>query len=171
MTPEELPRYLERMTEKLKAEGPTRAANAMASAYHRHLANDVLVRASHTRGSPTTSAPGSPPALVSGSLKRSLRQFPAIPTGAYRAKSKVSPLIIYARIQEKGGVIVAKHTYIDQHGHTRIGALSFVISGRRVFVGSVKIPARPYMKPARREVIANGELRRAAMKAIRGLVP
>lgn len=77
-----------------------------------------LTTSSHRKGTPTPSAPGQPPSLVSGSLRRSVSVY-----GPYGSATSiyvdVGPSMIYGRIQELGGVA----------GH-----------------GSV-LPARPYVAP------------------------
>lgn len=82
---------------------------------------DSLHRASHARGTPTPSAPGEPPAMISGELANSVRVTGRIDTPGY-AETRVAPTTIYARIQELGGWAGAGHaTYL---------------------------PPRPYVKPA-----------------------
>src|SRR5262249_27150614 len=107
------------------------------------------------------------PAAVTGSLRRSVRLEAARPSGPYRAKSEVGPRIVYARIQEQGGTIVAKHlTRSGKPGYLRWGA-----SGAYHFARSVTIPPRPYMRPVHRRLVSDGRLRSAARDAVRRLVP
>jgi HK97 gp10 family phage protein len=73
---------------------------------------------SHKRGAPTTSRPGEPPDVVSGTLRRSIKSDPVSVNG-WVAKGSVYPTAVYARIQELGGTT----------GHSTL-------------------PARPYMRPA-----------------------
>ena len=74
---------------------------------------------SHPRGTPTPSAPDTPPAMIDGHLSRSL-QPSGIVMGGLGAYEEVGPQgIVYSRIQELGGE--------GHKGH---------------------IPARPYLKPA-----------------------
>lgn len=56
----------------------------------------------HPPGTPTPSPAGAPPALVTGSLMRSIYSTPTwrVRAGVYR--SKVGPTIVYARAQELG---------------------------------------------------------------------
>lgn len=75
----------------------------------------------HKRGTPTTSAPGSPPDVVTGTLRRSIKSSPVQVNGLV-AKGSVYPTAVYARIQELGGP-----------------------AGRG---GKTNLPARPYMTPA-----------------------
>lgn len=68
----------------------------------------------------TGSAPGEPPFLRTGTLRRSVQVDGPEPTGPTSWKGEVGPTAIYSRIQELGGV-----------------------AGR-----GVVLPARPYMQPA-----------------------
>jgi phage gpG-like protein len=72
----------------------------------------------HARGTPTTSRPGSPPDVVTGTLRRSIVSDSPQRDGL-GVTGRVYPTAVYARIQELGG-------------QTRRGTL----------------PARPYMAPA-----------------------
>lgn len=56
----------------------------------------------------------------------------------HNVEGHTSPLAVYARIQELGGVIRA----------TNAEALVFEIDGHFVQVKAVTIPARPYLRPA-----------------------
>ncbi|TCO57119.1 hypothetical protein [Actinocrispum wychmicini] len=84
------------------------------------VAKRELSRRGHQRGTPTPSAPGEPPARVSGTLLRSVQvQGPTGGAGTYEAS--VGPTTAYARIQELGGTA--------GRGHRS------------------RLPARPYMHP------------------------
>lgn len=124
----------------------------MARKFHEQVADVELTRSSHRAGTRTPSLPGQPPAIVGGHLKRSLRLYPAIPSGEFRATSKVIPLIVYARIQELGGTVTA-------HGK----ALRWTMGGKVYFAKSVTLPPRPYLRPVHRRMIADGTLRKAAI--------
>ena len=78
----------------------------------------LLALSSHPPGTPTPSAPGSPPSLVTGNLRRSV-QVSDVDGGGSRWRATVSSRLVYSRIQEFGGT-----------------------AGR----GS-HLPARPYMAP------------------------
>lgn len=171
MRPDQLPGYWDRIIRRIEAQGPRAAAYAMAKRFHSVVSDETLVEYSHGKGTPTPSPPGGPPAIITGGLKRSMRLYPAVSTGPGKAKSHVQPLIVYARIQELGGIVVARHTYTDRHGKVRQGYLAWADAGHgKHFAHSVKIPARPYMRPTHRKVVADGSLTRAAADAVRGLV-
>lgn len=80
---------------------------------------EKLAETSHKRGTPTPSAPGDPPSLVSGALRRSIQVEGPAPTGPIGWEGKVGPTMEYARIQELGGT-----------------------------AGGAELPARPYQAPA-----------------------
>jgi hypothetical protein len=68
---------------------------------------------SHPFGTPTPSPKGSPPALIFGSLMRSVETRPPQADGRYRWTSQAGPTIVYGRIQELGGWAGRGHrTYI-----------------------------------------------------------
>lgn len=83
---------------------------------------DELSLTSHPLGTPTPAPPGSPPSLVTGNLRRSVRKVPVkrIAKGIYEAGT--GPTAVYARIHELSG---------------------WAGRGHRTF-----IPARPYVKPS-----------------------
>lgn len=65
-------------------------------------AQRLLALTSHPAGTPTPSAPGSPPSLVSGALRRSITVEPPTRTADGWSIS-VGPTIVYGRVQELGG--------------------------------------------------------------------
>jgi phage gpG-like protein len=71
-----------------------------------------------------SSPPGEPPYLRTGALRRSVQVDGPHPTGPTSVEGQVGPTIVYARIQELGGVA----------GHSTL-------------------PARPYAQPAFEEVM------------------
>lgn len=82
----------------------------------------------HPPGTPTPSAPGDPPALISGALRRSIkvRRTKRGP-GVY--EGRVGPTIVYGRIQELGGRLGQN----PRHGMWRSPGF---------------LPPRPYLRPA-----------------------
>lgn len=98
------------------------AATRQAVARGAHLieaqAKLELSRSSHPPGTPTPAAPGRPPSLISGGLRRSIRVDG--PHGrSSRWEATIGPSIRYGRIQELGGR-----------------------AGR-----GARLPPRPYMRP------------------------
>lgn len=96
-----------------------------------------LTRKTHTAGTRTPSAPGEPPALVTGTLRRSFIATPPIQAGPARYLADVGGTAIYTRIQELGGV-----------------------TGR-----GTTLPARPALQPAVRKLAESGVLTAVAAKA------
>lgn len=148
----DLPGVLRDLQQRAAMAAPD-AATAMALAYQRHLVTQTLVRYTHPPRTKTPSPPGAPPALVTGTLRRSVRVEPA--AGLVRATARVAPHTVYARIQELGG-----HIY-----PVRAKALRWVEDGTVHFARHVYLPPRPYMAPALRETVASGALRDAAARA------
>lgn len=111
-----------RITEKVVAlEVGTRTGVGLVAHKLEAAAKKELNRQGHARRTPTPSAPGQPPARVSGDLLRSIQvKGPTGISGTYEAS--VGPTMVYGRIQELGGK--------TGRGHR------------------VTLPARPYMDPA-----------------------
>jgi hypothetical protein len=135
-------------------EGARAAADAMAQEYVRGISENELRRYTHSPGTSTTSPAGEPPALVTGTLRRSIRITPAT-GGPERWTSSVRPTVVYARIQELGGDI----------NPIRARLLKFRIDGHWYSKKKVHLPPRPYMRPAKHRMSADGSLRRAAKAA------
>ncbi len=84
----------------------TRRATATAAHLIERTAKEKLAEKSHERGTPTPSAPGEPPALVTGNLRRSITVVGPDPesVGGYPGwKAQIGPTAIYGRVQELGG--------------------------------------------------------------------
>lgn len=97
----------------------------------------------HPPGTPTTSRPGAPPDVVTGTLRRSIKSDTPQRSGLGGAIGRVYPTAIYARIQELGG-------QTGRGGHTTL-------------------PARPYMQPALEK--AKPALQRIAVEEWSGALP
>ena len=118
----------------------TRNAVKDANRLIQRRATTELSRYSHPPHTPTPSPPGQPPARITGHLIGSLSPTGPFPTGGGFA-GKVGPTAVYSRIQELGGQAGRNH--------------------------SVTLPPRPYMRPTRSKVIADGSLRRLFVGAWR----
>lgn len=81
----------------------TRRATAAAAHHMERHVKLQLSRSSHRRGTPTPSAPGQPPSLVSGTLRRSTRTSGPRRYGRAGWEATVGPTAVYGEIQEKGG--------------------------------------------------------------------
>jgi hypothetical protein len=94
----------------------------------------ILRTYTHPEGTPTTSPPGQPPALVTGTLMRSVKTRGPYPgKRRYTYRGTVGPTAVYSRIQELGGRVRAR----------RRGAI-----GPQTERTYTRLPARPYVKPA-----------------------
>jgi phage gpG-like protein len=135
------------------AAGPAPLAGARAAG--RQLETDIkliLSRKQHPAGTRTPSAPGEPPARISGDLANSVEAvFYQVDAGV--AVALISPDTVYAVIQEYGGTITAKN--FPQLGNPLRGW----------FGPSVRLPARPYMALALAEALAAGTLAQSAERA------
>jgi hypothetical protein len=150
----QLPLRLNRIADALAAKGAAAAANAMAAEFHAELTDVTLRRSSHAAGTRTPAAAGDPPALVTGTLRRSAVIVPAVSAGT-RAVSACRVAAVYARIQEQGGTVTAQRKKVLANKQTG-----------QVFGKSVRLPARPYMKPTRDLLVASGRLRARAGQAV-----
>jgi phage gpG-like protein len=94
----------------------------------------ILRTYTHPEGTPTTSPPGQPPALVTGTLMRSVKsRGPRPGRRRYVYVGEVGPTAVYARIQDLGGRVRSRN-----RGHV----------GPQTEHSYTRIPARPYAKPA-----------------------
>jgi hypothetical protein len=131
------------MAERADAGGRA-AAGAMARA-GKDAIREQLNKRSHARGTPTPSPPGQPPAKISGRLRDHIIVVPARQAGAHRFVAMAGPDgVIYARIQEKGGVAGRNH--------------------------SATLPPRPYVLPAVMGLRASGRLREVSVAAFEAVV-
>ncbi|MFF7142235.1 hypothetical protein ACFZB5_13435 [Streptomyces nodosus] len=112
----------------------TRIATVQASHLLEREIKQQLSTSSHKKGTPTPSAPGDPPSLITGTLRRSISVKGPHPLGLGRWEAQIGPTAVYGRIQELGGV-----------------------TGRG---GATELPARPYVKPAFEKLAATGALTR-----------
>lgn len=114
-------------------------ATAQAAAFVERQQKKILRTYTHPEGTPTTSPPGHPPALVTGNLMRSVRT-----SGPHRGRrpkqvvARIGPTAKYSRIQELGGRI-----------HNAFG------KGL-----TVELPARPYVEPVVQRLRTSGDIRR-----------
>lgn len=132
---------LRRMADKADNEGGRAAAEAMAGAGRDEIQRKLGQR-SHGRGTPTPSAPGTPPARISGALQGSIHAAPPAGGGGYWYAYVGPRGVVYAGIQQHGGEAGRNHAshlpprpYMDVSGaYARIsqaGASAFY----RVVIG------------------------------------
>lgn len=130
---------LELMAARLNA--ATRSATAQAAHLLEAEIKKTLTTSSHQRGTPTPSAPGEPPSLVTGMLRRSITVNGPHPLGLGTWEALTGPTAVYGRIQELGGV-----------------------TGRG---GATVLPPRPYVQPSFEQLATSGELSRLYYSAWR----
>ncbi|MFJ2630828.1 hypothetical protein ACIO6U_02540 [Streptomyces sp. NPDC087422] len=114
------------------ADAATRVATAKGAHALEGEIKKTLTARSHRKGTPTPSGPGEPPALVTGTLRRSVTVKGPLPAGRGRWEAQIGPTAVYGRIQGLGGV-----------------------TGRG---GTTTLPARPYVRPTFERAVASGLL-------------
>ena len=157
MTIDELIAKLEAIRDEAAAAMPA-CAMAMSDTYKEHLTRVTLQRsiASTWPGPPgkgqfgSPAPAGSPIAYRFGNLSRSVTSWPGGSSG-YSAFAHVAPHVVYAGVQEYGAVIDAHRPYMRWYNSRGWWALK-----------RVKVPPRPYLRPALDDVSADGSLERAA---------
>ena len=128
---------LRRLADKADNEGGRAAAEMMSLAGERAI-KEQLSTFSHARRTPTPSPPGAPPAIITGTLRRSVITQPPVGGGGLWTASG-GPTIVYARIQELGGRAGRNHASV--------------------------LPPRPYVRPAVDQLRASGRLSEVAASA------
>lgn len=108
----------------------TRIATSQASRLIERETKKTLATSSHKRGTPTPSAPGEPPSLVTGTLRRSVKVKGPARMGGGRWSAQIGPTAVYGRIQELGGA-----------------------TGRD---GATELPPRPFLRPTYEKLAASG---------------
>ena len=113
------------------------AANEMASVFRREVRGEMGV--GHPLHTETPRAPGQPPAWISGELRNTILNEPALPIGDAVWLSRSGPTAPWSRIQELGGTM---------HAHSEKGMRWQQPPGvwHRSMVHD--LPERPYMLPA-----------------------
>lgn len=100
---------LRRLADRAEGEAGRAAANAGAQKL-RDVMEHKLTQKSHARGTPTPSAPGTPPARISGALSGAVTASPATGGGGvWRAHAGPHGLV-YIAIQNFGGVAGRNHS-------------------------------------------------------------
>ncbi|MER8030745.1 hypothetical protein ABTZ78_17500 [Streptomyces bauhiniae] len=117
----------------------TRTATVHAAHMAEAAIKQMLTTSSHPKNTPTPSAPGEPPSLVTGTLRRSVKVVGPVPAGMGRWLAQVGPTVVYGRVQELGGPV-----------------------GR-----GAELPPRPYVQPAFERLVASGAITRAYHSAWR----
>jgi hypothetical protein len=142
------------MRDKAAVAAPRAAATAGGQAGET-MVKVVLNKLSHPAGTPTPSAPGQPPAKVSGFLARSIQRAPTATLGPGIATTTYGSVAIYAAVHENGPVtITVKRARVLANRDTG-----------QVFGTQVTIPRRPFFKPATEVLVESGELTRIMTKA------
>jgi phage gpG-like protein len=149
----EVAENLRRLRALAETDAPLAAVKALSQAGETAV-KVKLTSSSHPEGSRTPSAPGEPPSLISGKLRRSLKRTPAMVTAPGCATCVLGSSLIYAPVHEFGPVTITAKRF-PQLGNPTVG----------FFGRSVTIPKRPYMAPSMIELIASGMATRVSAEA------
>ena len=85
-----------------RADTDARWASEAMAVVVTNATKDALARSEHAPGTPTPSAPGTPPSRISGALQSSVGTTGRM-SWPGRASTRVAPTAVQARIQELGG--------------------------------------------------------------------
>lgn len=158
MTPNQLPGMFMLISTRVdNAAGPV--VLGMANAYQRRVQRVTLRKYSNVANMPTPSPIGEPPAWVSGDLARSVEVTPGILEGPV-ATASVAPHMVYARIQELGGIVRP----------VRARFLRFPYAGRIWYKKFVRLHEHPYMRPTTEDMVADGSFTGTAMAVFEAVV-
>jgi phage gpG-like protein len=127
----------------VKVDVGVRVAAAAASHDLEARAKKAFTEA-HKSGTPTPSLPGSPPAVVTGTLRRSYTVDGPVRLGFGVYEAAIGPTVVYARVQELGGQ-----------------------AGRNL---AATLPARPSFVPAYDGWLRDRVLRREVLSAVNGAI-
>lgn len=137
-----------------ESEAPLAAVRALSQAGETAV-KVTLTSSTHREGTPTPSAPGQPPSLISGNLRRSGHRTTARVTSPGWARCALGFMAVYAPVHEFGPVIIrSKGNYPLRNRKTG-----------QVFGQQVTIPRRPYVFPAMKRYQESGMARRVAEDA------
>jgi phage gpG-like protein len=98
-----------KLADRAESEALRAAANAGAETLRDVMTRKLSLRG-HSRGTPTPSAPGTPPARVSGRLAGSVTASPASGGGGVWTAHSGPHGVVYAAIQNYGGVAGRHHS-------------------------------------------------------------
>ena len=93
---------LRRLIEQVTGDEQKQALRKAAMLVERNMKQKLTANGRHKKGTPTPSAPGTPPAIVTGALRRSVKTSP-VQQGFKGYKIVIGPTMVYARVQELGG--------------------------------------------------------------------
>ena len=145
---------LRRLRALAETEAPLAAVRALSQGGETAV-KAKLTLSTHEEGTPTPSAKGEPPSLVSGHLRGSGKRSPAAVTAPGCATCVLGFTAKYAPVHEFGPVTITSHG-------------SWPLRNKatgQVFGRQVIIPRRPYVAPAIREYVESGLAGRVAADA------
>jgi hypothetical protein len=150
MSPDQAIALMEAIRDKAAKAAPA-CAMAMGETHRDYMQRVTLSHYQSVPVSQTPSPPGAPPASMTGTLRRSVTCVRG-PGGGMVASALTGPHTIYAVTQEWGEVHTGKPRmwlWLKYIG-------PYEVKSRGWVKRTVDIPARPYVRPSRDDVIANG---------------
>lgn len=93
---------LRRLMDSVTGQEQKQALRKAAFLVERNMKQKLTANGRHKKGTPTPSAPGTPPAIVTGVLRRSVKTSP-VQQGFKGYQITIGPTTVYARVQELGG--------------------------------------------------------------------
>lgn len=96
-------RALKQLTDDVRDKGQQVALTQAGLVVERAAKVKLSENGRHPEGTPTPSAPGSPPSIISGTLRASVKTFKPVKRGFGQYSILVGPTVVYGRIQELGG--------------------------------------------------------------------
>lgn len=104
---------LKKLGSRLADEAQKTALTQSALVVERAAKLQLTKSGRHAPGTPTPSAPGSPPAIITGTLRASVRAFPPDRDGFGNYRAMIGPTVVYGRIQELGGGNLPARPYMQ----------------------------------------------------------
>ena len=150
---------LRQIAARAESEAPRAAVEALSAAGQAMTRFTLGEHGTHALGTPTPSDPGSPPAMVSGDLRDSVRRSPPVPVGPGRCSQVMKSQLIYGSVHEFGPVTIQAKNF-PQLGNPTVG----------FFGKQVKIPRRPWMKPSMELLVTSRIGTRAASAAFLAVI-
>ncbi len=96
-------RALNDLSDDIKDKGQVIALKQAGLVVERAAKIKLSENGRHEEGTPTPSAPGSPPSIISGTLRASVKTMEPVKRGFGQYSILVGPTVVYGRVQELGG--------------------------------------------------------------------
>lgn len=104
---------LRKLGDRVVDEAQKTALMQSAAVIERSAKEQLTKSGRHAPGTPTPSAPGSPPAIITGTLRASVKTFEPKRSGFGNYSIMIGPTAVYGRIQELGGGALPARPYMQ----------------------------------------------------------